>query len=184
MIWLSSDLHLGHDREFIWGPRGFSNVYEHDEVIVNKICSKVKPDDDFYVCGDLILGDTNRGIGYLRLLPGRIHIIRGNHDTDARIARYKELPGVVEVMDAARFKYEKYHFYLSHYPTLTANLEKESLKQIEINLFGHTHQQANFYQDMPFMYHVGIDSHNCFPVSIDEVINDCEAKVKECLEYL
>jgi calcineurin-like phosphoesterase family protein len=144
----------------------------------------VGADDDLYICGDLVLGDTNRGIGYLRLLPGRIHIIRGNHDTDARIARYKELPNVVEVTDAARFKYNKYHFYLSHYPTLTANFEKESLHQIEINLFGHTHQQSNFYQDMPFLYHVGVDSHNCFPVSIDEVIDDCEAKVKECLEYL
>lgn len=184
MIWLTSDLHLGHDREFVWGPRGFKSSHEHDIEVVDRFCEKVSNDDDVYILGDLILGDTNRGIGYLRELPGDIHIIRGNHDTDARIARYKELPNVVEIVDATRLKYEKYHFYLSHYPTLTANLEKESLKQVEINLFGHTHQQTNFYQDMPFMYHVGTDSHNCYPVNLDEIINDCEEKVKECLEYL
>lgn len=34
MIYVTSDLHLGHDREFIYGPRSFSNVTEHDETIV------------------------------------------------------------------------------------------------------------------------------------------------------
>lgn len=184
MIWLTSDLHLCHSREFLWAPRGFKSIEEHNEIVMSKFCSLVKPEDDVYILGDLVLSDTERGLEYLRQLPGKIHIVRGNHDTDARIARYKELPSVVDITDAARFKYNKYHFYLSHYPTLTANFEKESLHQVEINLFGHTHQQSNFYQDIPFLYHVGLDSHNCFPVSIDEIICDCETKVKECLECL
>ena len=35
-IWFTSDLHFGHDREFLWGPRGFENIQEHDAVIFEK----------------------------------------------------------------------------------------------------------------------------------------------------
>ena len=45
-----------------------------------------------------------------------------------------------------------------------------------INLYGHTHQQTNFFNDNPFMYHVGVDSHDCYPVSIDEIIYDIKEK--------
>lgn len=173
MIWLTSDLHLGHDREFIWGPRGFKSSHEHDIEVVDRFCEKVNNDDDVYILGDLILGDTNRGIGYLRELPGDIHIIRGNHDTDARIARYKELPNVVEIVDAARLKYDGYHFYLSHYPTLTANFEKESLKQVEINLCGHKHIKDKIeIIDNSFLYHVELEAHNNYPVNIETIISD------------
>ena len=59
---------------------------------------------------------------------------------------------------------------------MTGNLEAESLHQCMINLFGHTHQQFNFYQDMPFMYHVGCDSHNNTPVLLDDIIDEIKAK--------
>ena len=66
-----------------------------------------------------------------------------------------------------------FHIYLSHYPTLTANFDEKHFSQHVINLHGHTHQQTNFLQpDNPFMYHVGMDSHNCTPVHIDEVLTD------------
>jgi calcineurin-like phosphoesterase family protein len=67
---------------------------------------------------------------------------------------------------------------------MTANLEKESLKQCTINLFGHTHQTKNFYNDIPFMYHVGMDSHNCTPVLLDDAIEEMKNKVQECKEQL
>ena len=93
-------------------------------------------------------------------------------------------PNVVEQSNAIIFKYKKHHFYLSHYPTLTGNLEKESLTQMTLNLFGHTHQKTNFYMDMPYMYHCGIDSHDCKPVLLDNIIEEMYAKVKECKEFL
>jgi calcineurin-like phosphoesterase family protein len=53
-----------------------------------------------------------------------------------------------------------------------------------IKLFGHSHQQFNFYQDMPFMYDVGCDSHNNTPVLLDDIIDEIKAKVNECKEML
>ena len=63
-----------------------------------------------------------------------------------------------------------------HFPTMTHNIEKESLKQTVINLFGHTHQQTNFYNNIPQIYHVGIDSHNNYPVLLDDIIEEIKTK--------
>ena len=32
-IWFTSDLHFCHDRDFIYGPRGFKSVQEMNEAI-------------------------------------------------------------------------------------------------------------------------------------------------------
>lgn len=183
-IWLSSDLHFCHNREFVWGPRGFTSVEAHNEIIVQNFNDLVKPEDDVYILGDLMLNDNQAGFELLNQLNGKLHLVRGNHDTDTRWNLYRQLPNVVEMDNVIRLKYNGYHFYLSHYPTLTANLEKESLKVIEINLYGHTHQSTNFYMDMPFMYHVGLDSHQNSPVLLDDIIEHCKNKVIECKEML
>ena len=183
-IFVTSDSHYGHNREFIWKVRGFNSIDEMNEAYVARWNEIVTDEDDVYVCGDLMLGDTSN-IEYLKRLNGKIHIVLGNHDTATREKMYRELPNVVEIAEVGiRLKYKKHHFVLTHFPMLTGNLEKESLKQMTLNLFGHTHQTSNFYNDMPFMYHVGVDSHNGYPVSLDDVIEEMYAKVKECKEFL
>lgn len=183
-IWLTSDWHFCHDRAFIWGSRGFKSVDEMENAIVTRHNKLVDANDEVYMLGDAMLNDNEMGIWLIKQLKGHIHIICGNHDSDARRALYVNCYNVVEVVDAKRLEYNGYHFYLSHYPTFTANLEKESLKKCTINLYGHTHQKSNFYNDIPFMYHVGVDSHNCTPVLLDDVIAECEAKVVECKKQL
>lgn len=186
MIYLSSDLHFGHDRSFIYTPRGFSSVQENDEIIVERFNSIVRPDDDLYLLGDLMLGDNEHGLEYLSQLNGKLHILWGNHDTDVRKKLYEALPNITEIMGyAGMLKYHKWRFYLSHYPTITDNLDDVSKPWQQVkNLYGHTHQRTNFYNDNPLMYHVGVDSHNCYPVSIDQVIEDTKCKFQECKETL
>lgn len=184
MIFLTSDLHFGHNREFIWKVRGYSSVEEMNEDIIQKWNSIVSDEDDVYILGDVILGSVDN-IEYVKRLRGRIHIVLGNHDTKARHKLYSELPNVCEIAPVGiKLEYEKYTFTLTHFPMLTGNLEKESLKQMTLNLYGHTHQTTNFYNDMPFMYHVGVDSHNSYPVLLDDIIEEMKNKVKECIEYL
>lgn len=182
-VWVSSDLHFGHGRQFIWGPRGFQSIDEHDTAIIERWNSVVAEDDEVYLLGDLMLNDNIHGIECIKKLNGRLHFIAGNHDTDTRIDLYQDA-GLEYLGDARRIRYKGYHFYLSHFPTLTGNLEAESLKQCSLNLFGHTHQKTNFYEDRPYMYHVGLDSHNCYPVLLDDIIEEMHAKVKECLAQL
>lgn len=183
-IFLTSDTHFGHDREFIWKARGFNSVKEMNETIVQKWNDTVSAEDDVYILGDVILGDPDN-IEYVKRLNGKLHIVLGNHDTANREKMYRESSNVVEVAEVGiRLKYKKHHFVLTHYPMMTGNLEKESLKQMSLNLYGHTHQVSNFFNDMPFMYHVGVDSHDCVPVLLDDVIEEMYAKVKECVAFL
>lgn len=181
-IFVTSDTHFGHDRGFLYGPRGFENIEEHDEAVIANWNSVVSPEDDVYILGDLMLNDNEHGIECIKRLNGNLHIIYGNHDSAARQALYNDL-GIVHGW-ADVIKYKKIHFYLSHYPTFTGNLEAESIYQCAINLYGHTHQFYNFYRDTPFMYHVGMDSHNNTPVLLDDIIEEIKAKVNECKEML
>lgn len=182
-VFLTSDLHFGHDREFIWKVRRYDSIQEMNEDYVCKWNATISDEDDVYILGDLMLGSVEN-IGYLERLNGKIHIVLGNHDTATRENMYRELPNVVEVAEVGiRLKYKKYHFVLTHYPMLTGNLERESLKQMSCNFYGHTHQRTNFYEDRPYMYHVGVDSHNGYPVDIETAINDMNNKVKECVDF-
>lgn len=173
-VYLTSDLHLCHNREFIFGPRGFDNITDHDITICENWNSVVQPEDDVYILGDLMLNDNVRAINMLKCLNGRKHIILGNHDTPARERLYLEENIAVDVKWADMLHYKGYHFFLSHFPSYTGNIEKETLKQMTINLFGHTHQKENFYQGLPCMYHVGLDSHDCYPVLLDNIIEECK----------
>jgi calcineurin-like phosphoesterase family protein len=178
MIYFTSDLHLGHDQEFIWGARGFNSVAEMNEKIITRWNSRITKDDDVYILGDLVMGGVEN-VELLKQLNGKIHIIYGNHDGPKKREAYAELENVVECGWANMIKYKKYSFYLSHYPTITDNEdigEIVSPKECVINLFGHTHQFDDFYDTNDGynfrMYHVGVDSHDCFPVPIDEVIEE------------
>lgn len=184
MIYFTSDLHLNHDREFIYKPRGFLNVEEMNKSIEYNWNNKINYDDEVYVLGDLMLGDNSIGMEILNRLQGNIHIIRGNHDTDARIKLYKTLPNVVEICEGKFLEIKGYHFYLTHFPCITTNLEKENLKQATLNLSGHTHSKDKFYMDIPYIYNVAIDAHNCFPVSFEKIIADMKNKIYECKEFL
>lgn len=189
MIYFSSDYHFNHDREFVYQARGFPNIEEMNETIIQRHNEIVKPEDIVYVLGDLCLGGGSEEMlqknkELIERLNGTLYIIRGNHDSDNRCKMYRSCKNVKQVTAAMYLNYSGYHFYLSHYPTLTGNLEKESLKQMTLNIYGHTHQKTNFYEDRPYMLHCGVDSHDCYPVSIDTIIAEMKAKVKECLNEL
>ena len=195
-IFATSDTHFGHDREFLYKPRGFNSIAEHDEEVIRRWNETVEPDDWVLHLGDVMLGDNKHGLECLKKLNGKIFIVPGNHDTATRIKLYKELPNVkiLEPVEtefaplqsaAFQFKYKKYSFYVSHQPTMTSNLEKAPyLKMHLINLFGHTHQQKRFYNDIPFMFHVGMDSNDCRPVLLDDAIQIMKEETSKCLALL
>lgn len=179
--WFTSDLHLGHDREFIYLPRNFSSVEKMNEILIKNINRFVAEDDELYILGDVMLGDVSIGLHYLRQINCKnIHIILGNHDTARREALYRVEPNVVEVTLAKKIKLNGYHFYLSHYPTLTANLDDNGkpLKQRVINICGHSHTTNPFTDWNNYnspIFHCEADTNNGYPWAIDDIIK----KIKE-----
>jgi len=170
MIYFTSDLHIGHDRDFIWEERGFSSVEEHDKEILKRWNEVVKPEDTVYILGDLALGQNeNEWDNIFYDLNGNIFFIQGNHDTNRRISIY-QARYIMNYLGAASFwKYGKKSFYLSHYPTLVANKDD---KKFLWNLSGHTHSKNKFEYGQYHVYNVAVDAHNCYPVSIEEIIKD------------
>lgn len=181
-IFVTSDLHFGHDREFVWGARGYADVEEMNREQIRKFNEVVGPEDEVWILGDLMLGDREKGIECVKQLNGKIHICLGNHDTGTREKLYHELGFDVQL--AARFKYKKLNFYLSHFPTGGTNLNVENIWETNLCLYGHTHQTSNFYKGNPYIYHVGVDSHDGYPVSMDQVIADIKAEMERCKELL
>ena len=180
MVYFTSDLHFCHDKDFVWQVRGFESIDEMNAEIVRRWNEIVYPDDDVYVLGDLTLGNVEEGLKLIAKLNGCLHIIRGNHDTDTKANRYLELPNVVSVEFATVYKYKKAIFWLSHYPTITANYDDDKpwAKHL-VCLFGHTHQEQPFYNNNPYMFNVGMDAHNCTPISIEKIIETIRNKKQE-----
>ena len=179
-IWFTSDLHLGHDKDFLYQPRGFQNIWEHNYTIVSNWNAVVGDEDDVYVLGDLMLG-KDEGLSYIHQLRGQLHVICGNHDTTRRRAQYEESYNIVEVVDAKFLRIGHYHFFLSHYPTLCSNFDvSKPLKARMINLCGHLHTQNPFSDwDKGLIYHVELDAHGNRPVEYEEIMKDIRLQLGE-----
>ena len=72
MIYVTSDLHFGHAKQFIYEPRGFPNIVDHDEEIIKRWNELAQPEDEVYILGDLMLKDNEHGLNiiihYIELL--------------------------------------------------------------------------------------------------------------------
>ena len=121
-IFIVSDLHLGHSKDFIYGARGFENVEDMNTEIIRRWNRVVGEEDDVFVLGDLVMGSLEN-VQLLEELKGRLHIVRGNHDVDSRWDFYQELPNVVEVGNSIFFFFFFYTFYLSHYPMIPMRVD-------------------------------------------------------------
>lgn len=172
-IFVTSDWHLGHDRQFVYKPRGFNNVQEMNEAIIERHNRLVKPDDDVYVLGDLALG-PHENVDLIKRMNGKLHIVYGNHDTAVRQALYAQLPNVVETAWAIMLNYKKYHFYMTHFPCNTGNFDNDKpLKARTINLCGHSHitnpfEDWNKYNSP--IFHCEMDTNDNFPWNINNII--------------
>lgn len=181
-IWITSDLHFGHNKDFLYGPRGFDSIEKHDEAIIQNWNNLVSWDDEVWLLGDCMLNDNEGGCRKLNRLAGKIYIITGNHDSATRIQMYANIRPTILVMGlACILKYQNYRFYLSHYPTLTSNYDNDKpLKRRLINLCGHSHTKDKWQDfDKGLIYHCELDAHNNKPVDIETIIQDIELKNNE-----
>ena len=182
-IFIVSDLHLGHSKDFIYGARGFESVEDMNTEIIRRWNRVVGEEDDVFVLGDLVMGSLEN-VQLLEELNGRIHIVRGNHDVDSRWNFYQKLPNVVEVANSFYFSYDGYKFYLSHYPTITTRADVgKPLKKCLVNLCGHTHTKDPFEDwGIGMIYHCEVDAHDCAPVRLEDIIADLKQKMSDRAE--
>ena len=183
MIWFTSDFHFGHEKEFLWQPRGFLSWEDHAEQVIQNFNEMVKPNDTVYILGDCMLKNDDFGITCLKRLNGNKFLAIGNHDSEKRIERYEQAKIFKEIQYGYRLKEGKYTFWCQHYPAMMGNYKD---KVPTICLAGHTHSPEKFQNMETGCYNVALDAHKNYPVSIDEIIKDIREyrKTHPVVEYL
>ena len=175
-VWLISDTHLGHNKEFIWKARGFDSVWDMNNAIIERWNEIVKYDDVVYHLGDVIMGDLDTGIKLVKQLNGKIRLAIGNHDTTDRLNAFHNLYNFDDIQFGYRLKESKKTFLLTHYPLLSGNFDNSKTYSIH----GHTHS-LNSFCEYDLMYNVNCDAHNCAPIAWEDMIAEIEKHKNEVL---
>lgn len=171
-IWFTSDTHFGHANVIRFNKRPFKDVEQMDAILIKNWNSVVGYQDDVYHLGDFSLTSAERSLRILEQLNGRIHLIKGNHEKSvleksftrekfAWIKDYYELK--VDDPDA-RGKHSQQSIVLLHYAMKVWNKSHHG----SWHLYGHSH--GSLPDDINSLsFDVGVDSHDYFPISYDEV---------------
>ena len=111
-IFFTSDLHFGHNKEFLYTPRGFDNIFIHDATIISNWNDAVGKNDIVYILGDLMLRNNDYGMWCIEQLNGHKQVILGNHDSYTRQMLYSHAPFIESIAWADTLRIGKYDFFL------------------------------------------------------------------------
>lgn len=165
MIYFTADLHIGHQNILKYNPGhlewGISTLEEHDAYLIDLWRSTVQKIDDVYILGDLTFYKSEDARHLLEKLPGRKHLIEGNHDGSVKAYSnyFSNMSSLEDIRLSARslpfLQTGKLFLTLCHYPLLTWNHKPGGA----LMLHGHCHGKLDDYnaasQDLRF--DVGID---------------------------
>lgn len=154
-----ADTHFGHPNIIRHCSRPFSCVEEMDETLIDNWNAVVHPNDIVYHLGDFAWKNIS---DYLKKLNGKFILIIGNHDEK----QLKQFPKSIEKVHYKFIKLNKKKIVLSHYPFESWNTKRYGT----IHLHGHCHGTLGTFQKNRL--DVGVDVHNYFPISFDQVITE------------
>ena len=166
-LFFISDTHFGHKNIIRLAKRPFASVEEMDEALIENWNSVVGAGDTVYHLGDFAYRNALGADHYMQKLNGRVHLIRGNHDTHT----LKSFPEIFEsVVDYFELKVESRTIVLSHYPMR----EWHGCWRGAWHLFGHVHSRLD-HEPLGYSLDVGLDSHDFLPLTVDQI----EAQFKD-----
>jgi calcineurin-like phosphoesterase family protein len=186
--WFTSDLHFGHENIIRFCNRPFDSVHEMNVEICRSINSKVGPEDELWILGDLALGNSQKTIPIVRhLTAGTIHFVSGNHDRchpyngskhEKWIDQYKKLfSGDLYLGNTSLTLSDGTHVEVSHFPYIgdsydwgrgTDRFSDWRVKdQGNWLLCGHVHDS---WKQNNKMINVGIDVWGGLPASEYQII--------------
>jgi len=162
--------------------RQIADVQAHNRALVENINSIVGDEDELWILGDVSYRTSMTDMRHwVNRLNGRKHMIIGNHDNNFRKPHkdfeYESVFQSIHTEDTLELGEEKFPVVLSHFQFLedqeTAYRQfPEALKKNEwpdhVLLHGHTHRKPIYQYENSI--HVGLDSHNLFPISESRVV--------------
>jgi len=169
MILFTSDLHLGHANIIKHCNRPFQTVEEMDEFILEKWNAKVKPNDTVYILGDLMFRNKRPPEDYLSRMPGKKHLVVGNHDK--AWMKKVDLGDWFESVEMMRFMSDgQRKLTMCHYPMMTWPFANHGGWMV----YGHIHENtAMDYWPLidrsEQMLNAGADINGFEPVTFEEM---------------
>ena len=161
-----SDTHFNHAsilefKDYIGKPvRGFDNVDQMNECMLDNWNDTVKPGDTVIHCGDVLFGmnKVEWMEANFRWLPGKKRLVVGNHDNLKMLAPFFkdmqlwiDLPGLI----------------FTHTPLHSSTLdEKHRFTEAKINVHGHIH--TNPSPEGPYRC-VCVEQINYTPINIEDL---------------
>ncbi len=165
--WLTADPHLGHARIIHHLNRPFRDAAGQPDVdamdqafISNCHAAGIKDDHDLFIVGDFAHKCHPRKMNsYFHALPGRKHLVPGNHDNGATLA----LPWASEPRDIMVIRIGEQIVVLCHYAMRTW---PHAGKSQALHCYGHSHGRL---PPAGNSIDVGVDVFGMRPVRIDEI---------------
>jgi len=145
-VWYISDPHFYH--KTISEVRGVSTE-DNNEIICESWSKMVKPKDQVWVMGDITISKYDESLELIKKLPGRKHLISGNHDPVHPMHKtfHKYFPVWMEAFETIS-PYQKKKLIgkdvlLCHFPYIkTPGYKYEQYAMTDLGnilLHGHTH---------------------------------------------
>lgn len=154
----TADLHLGHAGIIDLCGRPFASVEAMDEALIDNLRATVTAKDDLWILGDLAMvrGPEKERIAQLfQRIPGRKHLIAGNHDKPwIRALNWASVETLREIKDEGR------RVTLCHYPLMTWPGARHGALQF----FGHVHDN---WAGCRGCVNVGVDLWDFRPVTFE-----------------
>ena len=140
-VWITSDLHFLHTNIISYCDRPFFDVGSMTDALIGTL-QKVPKDELIIFNGDMAIGDYQRSVNLMRLLPGRKILVAGNHDLtrdgQCKLAREENLFEAV-VPFLAWQGHQRRLVVVSHYPILIPDTYKNTPV---LNYHGHLHEKT------------------------------------------
>ncbi|GAC1409138.1 MAG: metallophosphoesterase family protein [Burkholderiaceae bacterium] len=155
-VFLIADTHFGHKNILLYEKekRPFATIGEHDESLIERWNSVVKPDDTVWHLGDVLFGQQSFAI--LPRLHGLKNLVMGNHDQYPirwYAKHFRGIYGAAELHDCI----------LTHVP-----IHPQQFYRFRGNIHGHTHSHSI---GDPRYACVSVEQTQLMPVLFDEVID-------------
>lgn len=190
-VFVTSDCHFRHDRDFIYKPRGYDSVTEHNVGLIKTWNERVSNEDIVFHLGDFVFKDPTGeyGLSFLNQLNFEsLYLLPGNHASFIKQTYQKNLAAqfgedcgfevyplkmdyyrnVFFLPNYLEIEVEKKMFTLCHFPIMSHSQQNRG----SFMLCGHSHgncELTNIKTGQGRRLDVGIDSFGG-PISLKEVV--------------
>lgn len=167
-VFFTSDEHLGHQNIIKFCNRPFSSLEEMFETLIERHNSKVGPNDSVYHLGDGFWRTLPepKALEYVSRLNGLHYYVCGNHEELFNSS--KLLQNKFIILQPQRIihpeGWPKRGITLNHFPLRSW----EQSHRGAWHLYGHEHGTIPL-TDPTLSLDVGVDVHDYYPISLDEV---------------